>query len=303
MEFADRAPASVSARLERRSCRLADCSRQGQDPVASSRAPPLPKQSGPSTAVEICISLFVQEQLEMLSNFRVVFNDQDRSSARRRLRGCVVRAARERSSGAEGSPLGVERDLDREYRPLSVQRAHPDRMAEQFAQAFDDREPQAQTLAPLAGGVVHLMVFFEDRLQLRLRGCRSRCPRSRCAICPGAGGTRRAPCRDGYISARSRSDCGSFARADADRSELTVRRGPCAARGRPPARDKSILPSGGRTAHSRGQSAISGLTAPTSIWLMSSSVFSIPVMAPKASSMPPTSFWAFSPTTFLANKP
>ena len=77
-----------------------------------------------------------------------------------------------------------QRDLDREYRPLSVQRAHPDRMAEQFAQAFDDREAQTQALASLAGGVVHLMVFFEDRLQLRLRGCRSRCPRSRCATLP-----------------------------------------------------------------------------------------------------------------------
>ena len=40
------------------------------------------------------ISLFVEEQLEMLSNFRVVFNDQDRSGARRRLRRCVVRDVR-----------------------------------------------------------------------------------------------------------------------------------------------------------------------------------------------------------------
>src|SRR5271165_4334425 len=62
----------------------------------------------------------------------------------------------------------LQRDLDREYRPFSFQRAHPNRMAEQFPQAFDDREPQAQTLASLAGGVLHLMVFFEDRFQLRL---------------------------------------------------------------------------------------------------------------------------------------
>jgi hypothetical protein len=41
-------------------------------------------------------------------------------------------------------------------------------MAEQFAQAFDDREAQPQALASLAGGVVHLMVFVEDRPQLRL---------------------------------------------------------------------------------------------------------------------------------------
>src|ERR1700734_604924 len=64
--------------------------------------------------------------------------------------------------------IWLERDLDREYRPLSLQRPHPNRMTEQFPQAFDDREPEAQTLAPLAGGVVHLMVFVEDRLQLGL---------------------------------------------------------------------------------------------------------------------------------------
>ena len=40
-------------------------------------------------------------------------------------------------------------------------------MAKQFAQALDDRKAQAQAVAALAGGVVELMVFLEDRLQLR----------------------------------------------------------------------------------------------------------------------------------------
>ena len=113
------------------------------------------------------IALIVQEQLEVLANFPIVLNDQDRSSARRRLRRFVVRrtctTVRRRRDAARR-----QWDLDREYRPLSVRRAHPDRMAEQFAQAFDDREAQAQALASLAGGVVHLMVFVEDRPQLRL---------------------------------------------------------------------------------------------------------------------------------------
>ena len=39
---------------------------------------------------------------------------------------------------------------------------------EEFAKALDDREAEAQPLAALAGGVVQLMVFFEDRLQLGL---------------------------------------------------------------------------------------------------------------------------------------
>ena len=69
------------------------------------------------------ISLFVQEQFEVLAHFRVVLDDQDRSSARRRLRRCVVERAR-RWSGAEGSAARRQRDLDREHRALSLQRAH-----------------------------------------------------------------------------------------------------------------------------------------------------------------------------------
>ena len=68
----------------------------------------------------------------MLANFRIVLNDQDRSSARRRLRERVVRRGativRRRRNAARR-----QRDLDREHRALSVQRAHPDRMAKQFA--------------------------------------------------------------------------------------------------------------------------------------------------------------------------
>src|SRR5271170_5230229 len=59
------------------------------------------------------IALFVEKQLQMLSNFRVVFNDQDRSSAPRRFRGCVVgqtRTIARRGRSADRS----QRDLDRE---------------------------------------------------------------------------------------------------------------------------------------------------------------------------------------------
>ena len=41
-------------------------------------------------------------------------------------------------------------------------------MAEQFSQAADDRQPQAQPAAALAGGVVELMILFEDRLKFAL---------------------------------------------------------------------------------------------------------------------------------------
>src|ERR1700722_1640018 len=101
----------------------------------------------------------------MLSNFRIVFNDQDRTSAPRRLCRCVVGQAR-RSSRRRRSAARSKRDLDREYRTLSVQRAHADRMAKQFAQTLDDGQPQAEPTTSLASGVVHLVVFFEDSLQL-----------------------------------------------------------------------------------------------------------------------------------------
>src|SRR6202453_4440947 len=104
----------------------------------------------------------------MLSNFRVILNDQDCSSAPRRLRGCVVRRART-IARRRRSAARSQRDLDREYRALSVQRAHADRMAKQFAQTLDDGQPQAEATTSLAGGVVHLVILLEDSLQLRLR--------------------------------------------------------------------------------------------------------------------------------------
>ena len=41
-------------------------------------------------------------------------------------------------------------------------------MAEQLSQAVDDRQAQAQPAAALAGGVVELMILFEDRLKFSL---------------------------------------------------------------------------------------------------------------------------------------
>jgi hypothetical protein len=60
-----------------------------------------------------------EEQLQMLSNFRVVFNDQDRSSAPRRLCGCVVGQGRTIARRGR-SAVRSQRDLDRENRALSV---------------------------------------------------------------------------------------------------------------------------------------------------------------------------------------
>ena len=82
-------------------------------------------------AVDV-IALIVQEQLEVLAHFRVVLNDQDRSTARRRVRRCVFRRARLRIRRRNVADWR-QRNLDREDRSLSLQRAHPDRMMEEFA--------------------------------------------------------------------------------------------------------------------------------------------------------------------------
>ena len=42
-------------------------------------------------------------------------------------------------------------------------------MAQQIAQALDDRQAQAEAAAAFARGIVDLMIFLEDRLQLRFR--------------------------------------------------------------------------------------------------------------------------------------
>ena len=106
MEFADRAPASVSDRLEPRSCRLANCSRRGRDRVASSRALTIPGRRGRRRRPSL-IALIVQEQLEVLANFLVVLNDQDRSTERGAVCVDSSSAACARRSGGEGTPLGV----------------------------------------------------------------------------------------------------------------------------------------------------------------------------------------------------
>ena len=95
---------------------------------------------------------------------------------------------------------------------------------EEFAQALDDREAEAQPLAALAGGVVHLMVFFEDRLQLGLGDADPGVPDLDAQFALRVAGSRGAPCRAGYISGRSKSGCGPSARGGADRSGWTGRR-------------------------------------------------------------------------------
>ena len=204
--------------------------------------------------------------------------------SRRRLRRCVVRRARLRIS-RRSVAAWRQRDLDREDRPLSLQRAHPNRMAEKFAQALDDREAQAQTLAPLAGGVVHLMVFFEDRLQFRLRDAD-----------PGV------PDLDAQFALASAAPdehpaaLGIFQRVRDQIADHLLEQTPIAPNGEA-ARDHAQREAGRlrvisqffpQTVEQLIHREVDdfGLTAPTSIWLMSSSVFSMPVMAPKASSMP-----------------
>ena len=59
-------------------------------------------------------------------------------------------------------------------------------MAEKLAQALDDRQPQPQAAAALAGGVVELMVFLEDRLQLGGRNADSGVPDLDAQLSPAA---------------------------------------------------------------------------------------------------------------------
>ena len=63
------------------------------------------------------IALIVQEQLEVLAHFRIVLNDQDRSTAQRRLRRSVLRRARLRIS-RRSVAAWRQRNLDREDRPF-----------------------------------------------------------------------------------------------------------------------------------------------------------------------------------------
>ena len=49
-------------------------------------------------------------------------------------------------------------------------------MTQKVAQALDDRKPQSQAPAALAGGIVDLMVFLEDRLEFGRRDAQPRVP-------------------------------------------------------------------------------------------------------------------------------
>ena len=83
------------------------------------------------------IALFAQEQLEVLADFRIILDDQDRSGAGRHLSRCVLYRARRRIGGRSAAARS-QRNFDREDRSLSRRRAHPDRMMEEFAETLDD---------------------------------------------------------------------------------------------------------------------------------------------------------------------
>src|SRR5580692_8123306 len=165
----------------------------------------------------------------MLSNFRIVFNDQDRSSAPRRLCGCVVGQART-IARLRRSAARSQRDLDREHRALSVQRANADRMAKQFAQTLDDGQPQAEATTSLAGGVVHLVVFLEYSLQLRLGDADPGVPDLNAQIALSTTAPDEHLAAVGIFQRVRNQGCGSSARGGDDRFEWTVRRKPPATR-------------------------------------------------------------------------
>ena len=60
-------------------------------------------------------------------------------------------------------------------------------MTEQGPQALHDGQPEAETETSLTRGIVELMVFLEDCLEILPRECRCRYPKPRCSACP--------PCR------------------------------------------------------------------------------------------------------------
>ncbi len=116
----------------------------GKDQIGSDRPASRQFQSGGAVdGRHGVIALFPQEEFEVLAHFRVVLDDQDRSSPRRRSHGRMLRAARAIVTRRQ-SAARRQRNLNREHGALALQRAHPNRMAEKFAQALDDGQPQAR---------------------------------------------------------------------------------------------------------------------------------------------------------------
>src|ERR1700730_11616314 len=111
-------------------------------------------------------------------------------------------------------------------------------IAQQIPQALHDGETEAKAPAPFARGIVELMVLLRRSLEVPRRGCRLRCPRSRCSAFLRADGNRVAPYRAWCISMRSKAGCGSSARADADHCVSKGRTGPRARQASVLARDR-----------------------------------------------------------------
>src|SRR5262249_16302576 len=66
--------------------------------------------------------------------------------------------------------------LDAEARSLSRTRCQRDRVIEQAAEAVDDREPEAETAAPVAIGIRNLVELVEDVLLVILGNTRAGVP-------------------------------------------------------------------------------------------------------------------------------
>ena len=110
------------------------------------------------------MTLVIKKQLQQLAHRRIVLDDQD---VYRR----TTRSPASRPVPAPGRPrLGPpQRHLDGEDRARAQTGADIDLVAEQVGKALHDGETQAEALAALARGIVELMEFFEDRLELQFR--------------------------------------------------------------------------------------------------------------------------------------
>src|SRR5438445_9052254 len=104
------------------------------------------------------VSLSLEQYREHLAYLGIVFDDQDRAGG-----------ARDRHPlRSAWQPLLVlsERHLYGEDRPAVRPGADIDGVAQEIANALHDGKTQAETAVALAGWVVELMEFLEDRLQL-----------------------------------------------------------------------------------------------------------------------------------------
>src|SRR6185436_4331859 len=108
------------------------------------------------------MTVVVEKQLKQLTYRWIVFDDQDCTAGRQPLLCRVLDLQREESH--LGSP---QRHLDGEARSRPHTRADLYAVDEQIGKALRNSETQAHPLASFARGIVELMEFFEDRIELK----------------------------------------------------------------------------------------------------------------------------------------